>query len=236
MRVTKQPHLRMNHPIPRAKWNKHDQRPGGSARSEFHMSVALSARIFDGVMGAIDLLGMKRWRARTAARPKGMILEIGAGGGRNSIWLDAMSTVALDPDVELLKLARAKARGPQLCVAAKAEDLPFRDGVFDAAVATLVLCSVDDQRKVASELKRTLRTGGTLHAIDHVLAEGPTISKGQRRLAPGWHRMTGSCQIDRPTLEVLASEGFDITRHQSALRGALVRYEATPVDNRPQAL
>lgn len=195
------------------------------------MTETTSARIFNGVMSVLDLLGMKSWRARTVAPIKGTILEIGAGGGRNARWLDpGASVVALDPDFELLKLAREKSPPQVRVVVAVAEALPFKDDSFDSALATLVLCSVDDQHKVASELKRTLRPGGVLHGIDHVLGKASSVKRAQRCLGPGWHRMTGSCRIDRETLGVLRAESFDVTARDSGLGSVFVRYEArTPV-------
>ena len=191
------------------------------------MSDVTSARIFDGVLGIIDLLGMKRWRARTAAPLHGTVLEIGAGSGRNAPWLGpGASVIALDPDFELLQLQRSRGRLRGPAVVAMGEALPFKDRAFDSALATLVLCSVDDQHLVASELKRTLRLGGVLHAIDHVVSKASPVRRAQQWLGPSWHRMTGSCHIDRETLDVLRAEGFDVTTHDDALRSVFVRYEA----------
>lgn len=194
------------------------------------MSEATSARICDAVLGVIDLLGMKRWRARTAARLQGTILELGAGGGRNASWLEEDTfVIALDPDLELLKLQRSKGRLRGPAVVAVGEALPFQDEVFDGALATLVLCSVNDQLQVAREVKRALRPGGVLHAIDHVASKVPRVRRLQERLGPFWYHMTGSCRIDRKTLEALSAEGFDVTTHADALGSVFVRYEARPL-------
>ncbi len=98
------------------------------------MSDVTSARIFDGVLGIIDLLGMKRWRARTAAPLHGTVLEIGAGSGRNAPWLGpGASVIALDPDFELLQLQRSRGRLRGPAVVAMGEALPFKDRAFDSA-------------------------------------------------------------------------------------------------------
>jgi ubiquinone/menaquinone biosynthesis C-methylase UbiE len=51
-----------------------------------------------------------------------------------------------------------------------AERLPVDDGSMDAAVASLVLCSVPDQAAGLAELHRVLRPGGELRFFEHVTA------------------------------------------------------------------
>ncbi|CAM9323618.1 unnamed protein product, partial [Phaeothamnion confervicola] len=70
---------------------------------------------------------------------------------------------AVVPESAALREAqrRAAARGVALsAVTGTAEALPFADGSFDAAVATLVLCSVDDPRQALAEIARVLRPDG----------------------------------------------------------------------------
>ncbi|HZJ50277.1 MAG TPA: class I SAM-dependent methyltransferase [Actinomycetota bacterium] len=175
------------------------------------------------------MLGLKEWRARTAHGIQGTVLELGAGSGRNAPWLkDDAVVIALDPDLELLRFQRAKGRLRGPAIVAVGEALPFRNSAFDAALATLVLCSVEDQRRVALELKRTLRVGGVLHAIDHVASSALTLERLQQRLAPSWYRMTAGCRIDRHTVDVLQAEGFEVTHRDNALKGVFIRYEAAP--------
>jgi SAM-dependent methyltransferase len=47
-------------------------------------------------------------------------------------------------------------------VVARAESLPFRDGVFDAVLSTQLLGLVQDPQIVAAEIERALRPGGRL--------------------------------------------------------------------------
>jgi ubiquinone/menaquinone biosynthesis C-methylase UbiE len=109
---------------------------------------------------------------------------------------------------------------------ARGEELPFRDGSFDSALSTMVLCSVEDQPKVAAELGRVLKPGSVLSAIDHVLAEKPLLAKLQRWRAPAWYRRTGSCRIDRQSLDVLRGAGLDVRVKARRLGGAFVLYRA----------
>ena len=51
---------------------------------------------------------------------------------------------------------------------------------FDAAIASLVLCSVPDQDAALTELRRVLRPGGELRFYEHVLAHEPRMAALQR--------------------------------------------------------
>ena len=89
-------------------------------------------------------------RRRVVAEATGRVLEIGIGTGLNLPHYRAgVRLAAVDPDLAMLKRAapRAKESAAQVyLVVAAAEALPFRDGAFDAATATLVFCSVRSPR------------------------------------------------------------------------------------------
>jgi ubiquinone/menaquinone biosynthesis C-methylase UbiE len=188
-------------------------------------------RGFDRTMRAIDAAGMRRWRREAARGLRGRALELGAGTGRNSEHIPSgTSLVAVDPDIEALQYRRAEGRGRGAAVVARGEALPFREGAFDSALSTLVLCSVADQPAVAAELRRVLKPGATLSAIDHVLAGNRLLARLQRRWAPAWYRRTGSCRIDRETLDVLRAAAFDVRVESTRLGGALVLYRVIKPD------
>merc|ERR1712192_246304 len=45
------------------------------------------------------------------------------------------------------------------------------DSSVDAVVMTLVLCTVDDQIKTLSEVKRVLKPGGKFYYMEHIIAQ-----------------------------------------------------------------
>lgn len=102
------------------------------------------------------------------------VLELGAGTGRNfSFYPAETSGVASEPSLEMLKIARGKKRPEGLrLVQSRAEEIPFRSGVFDAAFATLVFCSVSSPPMVFAELRRVVRSGGTVLLLEHVRPGG----------------------------------------------------------------
>lgn len=179
------------------------------------------------MMSLLDAGGIRGWRRRAAGGLVGRALELGAGTGRNSAYVPPGTVlVAVEPDIEALRFRRAEGRGRGHAVVARGEALPFRDGSFDSALSTLVLCSVEDQPRVASELRRVLKPGAALSAIDHVLAGNRFLARLQRWRAPAWYRRTGSCRIDRESLDVLRRAGFDVRVEARRLGEALVLYRA----------
>jgi len=93
---------------------------------------------------------------------------------------------------------------------APAEDLPFNDDSFDTVVATLVLCTVDDQPRALRELCRVLRPGGRLLFIEHVREGAPRLARRQDRLAGPWRAFAQGCRCNQPTLELLERQGLDV--------------------------
>jgi len=97
-----------------------------------------------------------------------------------------------------------------------AESLPGTDGSFDAAVVTLVLCSVTDQRAVLAEVRRVVRPGGELRFLEHVRADTPGLRRVQRVLdATIWPPLLGGCHVGRDTLTAIAGAGFIVTRSEA---------------------
>jgi hypothetical protein len=115
-------------------------------------------------------------RRRLLARLSGRVVELGAGNGLNFPHYPATVTqvVAIEPEPSLRAAAeQAAAQRASVTVtvrAGTADQLPLADGEVDAAVASLVLCSVPDQASALAELHRVLRPGGELRFYEHVIA------------------------------------------------------------------
>lgn len=87
----------------------------------------------------------------------GPILDLGTGVGGNLPLLQSHATVV---GVDISVSALRSARGLAPVVAGDAAALPFRTGVFGAALCTEVIEHVDEPRRVFGELHRVLRPGG----------------------------------------------------------------------------
>ena len=183
----------------------------------------LFARIYARVSPGIDAEGMAGYRQRTLAGLTGSVIEIGAGNGLNFAHYPAGVTevLAVEPDPYLRRIAGENAgRAPvavQVCDGV-AERLPGADGSFDAAVVTLMLCSVADQRAVLAEVRRVVRPGGQLRFIEHVRSDTPGLRRVQRVLdATVWPAFVGGCHVSRDTLPTIAGAGFTVV-HSEAFR------------------
>jgi ubiquinone/menaquinone biosynthesis C-methylase UbiE len=126
--------------------------------------------------------------------------------------------------------AAARARVPVTVVDGVADRLPAVDGSFDAAVVSLVLCSVPDVGAALAELRRVLRPGGRLHFWEHVRAEGGVGARVQDLLDRTiWPAMGGGCHAGRDTLAAIEAAGFTVERLER------FRFPASRVPN-PTAL
>jgi ubiquinone/menaquinone biosynthesis C-methylase UbiE len=144
--------------------------------SKPHVYDRLAAR-YDRAMRPLERLGLARLRAAALAEiPSGArLLEVGAGTGANFAYYPPGTTgVASELSGEMAARARVNpARPPGVrLVRCRAERLPFGAGVFDACVATLVFCSVEEPARAFAELRRVVRPGGRVVLLEHVRPAG----------------------------------------------------------------
>ena len=147
----------------------------------------------------------------------GRVIEVGAGNGLNFPHYppEVTEVLAVEPEPYLREKAgeaAVRAPVPVRVVDGLADSLPAGDGEFDAAVASLVLCSVPDQATALAELRRVLRPGGELRFYEHVRAEDSKAARGQDRTDRLWPRFSGGCHPNRDTPGSIAAAGFEIER------------------------
>ncbi|GAC1447308.1 MAG: class I SAM-dependent methyltransferase [Ktedonobacteraceae bacterium] len=159
-------------------------------------------------------------RQETAGRAHGIVLEVGAGTGLNFPYYKPSQVERVDAvelDTAMLTYARqhtSEAAVPIELTQAPVEALPFTDGTFDSAVATLVFCSVTDPLQGLQEIMRVLKPGGDLFLFEHVRATGKLSASIQDRLVPVTTRMFGNCHWNRATLDTLTTAGFSLARQR----------------------
>jgi ubiquinone/menaquinone biosynthesis C-methylase UbiE len=164
----------------------------------------------------MDSGGMAQRRAELLSGLSGAVVEIGCGNGLNFAHYPTTVTrvLAIEPDPYLRGLgerAAAKAPVPIEVVDSVAEHIPADDETFDAAVASLMLCSVPDQQTALRELHRVLKPGGDLRFLEHVRATSPGLARVQSALdATVWPRFFGGCHTGRDTATAIGQAGFTV--------------------------
>ena len=174
------------------------------------------ARVYDHAMAKTEKAGLGAHRQTLLAGATGDVLEIGAGTGTNLPYYgEGVRTLTLTepekPMVRRLQKRILERRPDAKLLRAPAEDLPFNDDSFDTVVATLVLCTVDDQPRALRELCRVLRPGGRLLFIEHVRSDDQKLARLQDRMMPINIRIAHGCHCNRPTLEGIRKAGFEVT-------------------------
>ena len=158
-------------------------------------------------------------RQEALAGLTGRVFELGAGTGSNFAQYPSTVTalVAAEPEPYLRERASEAAVAapvPVDVVDAVADELPFEEGSFDAAVACLVLCTVPDQGRALAELRRIVRPGGELRFYEHVHANRQPLKSvlefvDRTRL---WPTVSGGCHPTRDTLAAIETAGFEVER------------------------
>jgi len=196
--------------------------PAASARkavsADVKVSHPLCARLYVKQAEAAEARGLADQRRRMLRGLTGRVVEIGAGNGMNFAHYPAQVTAveAFEPDRYLRQRAVEAAERATVPISvgeAPAESIPLADRSVDAAVASLVLCSVRDLRGAVGELHRVVRPGGVLHFNEHVVSE----HKGRRAFqrvadATVWPTLSGGCHLGRDTAAALEDGGFAIER------------------------
>jgi ubiquinone/menaquinone biosynthesis C-methylase UbiE len=156
----------------------------------------------------------------------GRVVEIGAGNGLNfrHYPTSVEEVIALEPEAYLREKAENAALGVPVRVSVRdgvADQLPLEDESVDAAVASLVLCTVPDPGRALSELRRVLKPGGELRFLEHVRSDSPRKARVQERLDGSgiWPRLGGGCHCARDTVGAIEAVGFQVERVRSFALG-----------------
>lgn len=147
------------------------------------MSFAVAADAYDRFMGRYSALLAAQMADLAGVESGQRVLDVGCGPGALTGELvervGAASVVAVDPSEPFV--AAACERFPDVAVQqASAEELPFGDDEFDAALAQLVVHFMADPVRGLAEMARVTRADGVVAACvwDHAGEQTP--------LAPFW--------------------------------------------------
>jgi SAM-dependent methyltransferase len=147
----------------------------------------------------------------------GRIIEIGAGNGMNFAHYPSSvdEVVAVEPEPYLRKKAEEAAQRSPVRVtvhAGVAAPLELEDASFDAAIASLVLCTVPDPGAALVELRRVLKPEGELRFMEHVRSGRARKASVQQSLDNSgfWPHLGGGCHCSRDTVAAIEAAGFHV--------------------------
>jgi SAM-dependent methyltransferase len=142
------------------------------------MSFVVSPDAYDRFMGRYSTLLAPRFAEWGKVTPGQRVLDVGCGPGALTTELErllgAAAVTAVDPAEQFVAAARERHPGARI-ERAVAEELPFPDDGFDAALAQLVVHFMTDPTAGLREMARVTRKDGVVAACvwDHAGGQGP---------------------------------------------------------------
>jgi ubiquinone/menaquinone biosynthesis C-methylase UbiE len=181
---------------------------------------------YDRGMAPLEKWWLRQMRADLLDYARGRVLEIGVGTGANLPFYPPVTCLtAIDESVDMLSVAarRTAVLGARVYLSQmNVESLAFPTGSFDTIVTSLVLCSVVDQRRALSELRRVLHTpGGRLLLLEHMRPRVRPLAWLVDLVNVPWYAFNGRCNLNRKTQHAIVSAGFQVERVESRLGGLL---------------
>lgn len=176
---------------------------------------------YDRCFAPLERLGLAEWRREALGLiPAGSrILELGCGAGANfAFYPRSPLAVSSELSIKMLEVAKPK-RGANHLVQADAQSLPFGEGEFDSAFATLVFCSIPDPSLAFAEARRVLRPGGQLVLLEHVRPPGllGPLFDGINKIS----RPLFDDHFNRETLSIALDSGFKAKKVDRKLLGVV---------------
>lgn len=142
-----------------------------SQNQQAHFEKTMQKRTID------SLTNMKHWKTRYLERfvhnfkkiKNKTVIEIGTGGGYMAFGLAKLGAKVIACDITITNLITLKGFAKTLglennlsFVCCSADQLPFKNNVFDYFAINAVLEHIPEEKKAINEIKRMLRKGGGL--------------------------------------------------------------------------
>lgn len=169
--------------------------------------------IFEGIM---ERLAFKKWRPIVFSHVEGKCLEVGYGTGKNfEYYPEDTRMVAIDISTGMTTKAKKRtAKADVEIVLMDAQNLAFKDNVFDSVVMTFVLCSIPDPVKGMNEIVRVCKPEGKMISLDHVRSKFRLIAFMEDLMNPITSGLFGF-NVNRNTRENIEKGGIAIVFDRS---------------------
>ncbi len=173
---------------------------------------------------------LEEMRTNLFSRAKGNVLELGIGTGATlKHYADISSLTGLDLSESMLTKAREKAKNVAFKTDLRVQDfqtLEFENASFDTVTSSLGLCGIPDPERLFLEIRRVLRPGGKLLALEHVRPPNVFLGLLADAINPVWEHFTG-CYPNRKTKMLLEKAGFKVEILERHYLGILIALECS---------
>ena len=144
--------------------------------------------VYDLIFGAALQPGRRRAVARMGLRPGDRVLEVGVGTGINAALYPAdVDVVGIDVADGMLEVAAERIERRQLhhvrVQRMDAAHMTFADASFDVVYAPYTISAAPDPFRVAREMRRVCRGGGTIVFLNHFLSGFRPLAYFERRIS-----------------------------------------------------
>ena len=157
-------------------------------------------------------------REKVIPQAHGSVLEIGVGSGLNLPYYNTAKVkqlTAIDPSIEIWNLNTFDINNLPFDVhfeIASAESIPADNNSFDSVVLTYTLCTIVDTTAALAEIKRVLKTNGTLLFCEHGKAPDKSTQQWQTYINPIWKHLGGGCTLNKDIPSLIRENGFTIDK------------------------
>jgi ubiquinone/menaquinone biosynthesis C-methylase UbiE len=169
-------------------------------------------------------------RANLFAGASGDVLELGIGTGATlKHYAGISSLTGLDLSEAMISKAREKSGDVVFKTDFRVQDfqtLEFENTSFDTVTSSLGLCGIPDPERLFLEIRRVLRPGGKLLALEHVRPPNAFLGLLFDAINPVWEHFTG-CYPNRRTKVLLENAGFKVNILEQHYLGILIALECS---------
>lgn len=148
------------------------------------------SKFYDFVFGAVFHPGRKTAVAKLNCQPGDRVLEVGVGTGLSlPMYSPDVKVTGIDLSNEMLEKARKRVEEENLVqverlVQMDAQEMTFPDNSFDKVIAMYVASVVPDIAKLAKEIRRVCKPGGTIIFLNHFENKNPVVKKAESLIQP----------------------------------------------------
>ena len=160
-------------------------------------------------------------RKKVVPRAQGRVLEIGFGAGHNLPYYDASKVTqiwALEPAAEMRERSAERRAGSSIAlefIDLPSEKIALDSESADTVLVTYTLCTIPDVMAALGEMRRVMKSSGTMIFCEHGEAPDESVRRWQRRITPVWKIIGGGCHVGRPIPKLIENAGFKLADIQT---------------------